>query len=97
MEHFNFDSGAISREVVVQNRQGLHLRPAAKIVKAMATMNCDVKIRKDNKVANAKSIMSVTTLIATKGTVLTIEANGPDAALAVASLVQLFDKKFHED
>ncbi len=97
MEYFNLDSGAISQEVVVQNRQGLHLRPAAKIVKAVANMNCQVKIRKDNKVANAKSIMSVTTLIATKGTVLTIEANGPDAAVAVAKLVKLFDDKFEEN
>lgn len=86
------------REVVVLNKAGLHLRPAAKIVKAMADFpDCDVTLRKDAKVVNAKSIMSVTTLIAPKDTVLTIEAVGPGAAEAVRILVSLFLNKFEED
>ena len=86
-----------SRDVVVRNKAGLHLRPASKIVKAMADMDCQVTLRKNGKVANAKSIMSVTTLIAPVKTVLTIEAVGPDAKVAVAALVSLFNKKFGEE
>ena len=69
----------------------------AKIVKAMADMDCRVTLRKDGKAANAKSIMSVTTLIAPVKTVLTIEAVGPDAKVAVAALVSLFKNKFGEE
>lgn len=87
----------ITRDVVVGNKLGLHLRPAAKIVKALAVLDCHVTLTKNHLKANAKSIMSVTTLIAPKGTVLTIEASGRDARSAVEALTTLFQENFGED
>jgi phosphocarrier protein HPr len=87
----------VIQDVIVQNKAGLHLRPSAQIVKAMADLNCEITLRKDKKRVNAKSIMSVTTLIAPKGTVITIEAVGPDAKAAVEALVNLFQSKFGEE
>ncbi|MCZ7585301.1 MAG: HPr family phosphocarrier protein [Deltaproteobacteria bacterium] len=82
---------------MVRNKAGLHLRPASKIVRAVAELRCDVMIRKGDRTANAKSIMSVTTLVAPRNTVLTIEASGPDAKAAVAALAALFQNKFGEE
>lgn len=76
---------------------GLHLRPASKIVKAMADLDCDVRLRLADREANAKSIMSVTTLIAPRGSTITIEASGPDATRAVSALASLFQNKFGEE
>ena len=87
----------ITRDVVVRNKAGLHLRPASRIVKALADMKCEVTLRRDNTVVTAKSIMSVTTLIAPKDAILTIEASGPEAEAAVKALVKLFYDKFGEE
>ncbi|MCL4235335.1 MAG: HPr family phosphocarrier protein [Deltaproteobacteria bacterium] len=87
----------ITRDVLVRNKQGIHLRPASKIVKAMARFECEIYLHKGDRAANAKSIMSVTTLIAPRNTVLTIRAVGPDAEEATAALEALFVEKFGEE
>ena len=74
--------------VEVQNRHGLHARPAAEFVKLASSFDAEVKVRKDELEVNGKSIMGVLMLAAEPGAVLTIEAAGADAEAAVGALVE---------
>lgn len=89
--------GVVTREIRVRNKQGLHLRPASRIVKAMAPFDCEIYLYKNERGANAKSIVSVTTLIAPRNTVLTIKATGRQAEEAADALAALFEDKFGEE
>ena len=64
----------------------LHARPAGQFVKTAAQFRSDVQVRLDGKVANAKSILAVLALGAKGGTVLTLSADGEDAAAALDAL-----------
>lgn len=87
----------IEQEVVVQNKLGLHARPAAQLVKTAAQFKSNVYIRKDGQVVNGKSIMGVMMLAAGEGMKLTLVVEGEDEKEAVAALKDLFDRKFDED
>ena len=87
----------LTREVVVQNRYGIHARPAALLVKAAAQFKCEILLEKNGVRVNAKSIMGLLTLEGNHGARLKIHAAGADAAEAIAALVQLFEQKFFED
>ncbi len=76
---------------VIQNETGLHARPASLFVQKAAKYKSTIKVRKDAKEANAKSIISVLSLGAGKGSEVTIIAEGDDADDAVSSLVELLD------
>ena len=65
-------------EVEVINRLGLHARPAAKLTQKANEFLSEIKIDKDGRVVNGKSIMGVMLLAASKGTVLKISADGTD-------------------
>jgi phosphocarrier protein HPr len=83
--------------VEVRNGSGLHLRPAALISKAAISFRSKISIIRGKQVANARSIVGLTTLGASLGTGLTIEAEGPDAESAVRAIAALFDGGFGED
>ncbi len=87
----------IEQEVVVQNKLGLHARPAAQLVKTAAQFKSDIYIRKNSQVVNGKSIMGVMMLAAGKGMRLTLIADGEDEQQAIAALKELFDRKFDEE
>ncbi|MBQ8828755.1 MAG: HPr family phosphocarrier protein [Burkholderiaceae bacterium] len=87
----------ISVNVTVLNRLGLHARPAAKLTQKGNEFLCDIRIRKDEREVNGKSIMGVMLLAASKGTELTITADGTDEQDAIAQIKQLFDSGFGED
>lgn len=76
---------------VVKNETGLHARPASMFVQKAAKYKSAIKVKKDGKEANAKSIISVLSLGASFGSEITIIADGPDEAEAVAGLVELLD------
>ena len=86
----------LSRTVVVINPQGVHARPADLIVKAANRYQSNVEIIKGHERVDAKSMLSIFTLAALPGTELVIEADGPDAADAVAALCELFERGFDE-
>ncbi len=88
----------LSRRVKVINQLGLHARAAAALVRLAGTFQSDIKIiRADNRVvADAKSILSVLTLAAAKGTELKIEAIGDDKKEAVKKIEEIFKKGFGE-
>lgn len=84
------------REVRIENRNGLHARPAAEIVKAAARFKSDVTIRRDDMEVNGKSIMGVMMLAAEYGTTLWLRANGEDAEQAVEAIAALVASRFGE-
>lgn len=86
----------IERSVRILNRNGLHARPAAEVVKAAAKFKSEITIVRDDLEVNGKSIMGVMMLAAEFGATLTIRANGPDAQQAVDAIAGLIAQKFGE-
>jgi phosphocarrier protein HPr len=86
----------IERSVQIVNRNGLHARPAAEIVKAAAKFKSEITIVRDDLEVNGKSIMGVMMLAAEFGATLTIRANGPDAQQAVDAIAELIAHRFGE-
>ena len=87
----------IEREATIVNRDGLHVRPAARIVRLASSFNSEVELAKDGVGVNGKSIMGVMMLAAECGSSITIRADGPDAAEAVEALAQLVASGFGEE
>ena len=86
----------IERSVQIVNRNGLHARPAAEVVKTAAKFKSEITIVRDDLEVNGKSIMGVMMLAAEFGATLIIRANGPDAQQAVDAIVDLVAQKFGE-
>lgn len=86
-----------TREAAIVNRLGLHARAAAKFVQLATRFEAHVRVSRDNKVMDGKSIMGILLLAAAQGTRLTIAADGPDEEAAVDALCQLVDSGFGED
>lgn len=86
----------IRKDTKVQNRAGLHARPAALIVQAAGQYESSIFIEKDSEKINAKSIMGLLTMGAAYGSELVITADGPDEEDAVNALIDLFENRFEE-
>jgi phosphocarrier protein HPr len=84
------------RTVQIINRNGLHARPAAEIVKLAAKFESEITIVKDDLDVNGKSIMGVMMLAAEHGSSITFKAEGPDADKALDALETLVGNKFGE-
>lgn len=84
------------KQVEIVNRAGIHTRPASMIVKTAAKFKCDIFIGKDGYEINAKSIIGVMTLAASRGTILNIKANGIDELECVEELTNLISTGFGE-
>ena len=87
----------LSRRVAIANALGLHLRAADQFVRLAQQFRADIWVHLDGKGANGKSILDLTTLAATCGTRLDLEARGPDAAEALSALCELIESGFHEE
>jgi len=83
--------------VVIQNRAGIHARPAALLVQETKRFSSNIYFEKGNDRINAKSIIGVITLGAAYGTEIKIIAEGEDEQAAVETLVRLFESKFEEE
>jgi phosphocarrier protein HPr len=86
----------IERTVTIANKNGLHARPAAEIVKTAAKYQADITLVRDDLEVNGKSIMGVMMLAAEYGAEVVLRAEGPDAEAAVGALSQLIENKFGE-
>ena len=84
-------------ELVIENRSGLHARPAAAFVKTANNFRAEITVPKDGDSVNGKSIMGLLTLAAARGTKLVIEAEGEDAAEAVDAIQSLVEGNFNEN
>lgn len=85
------------REATIVNKYGLHARPAMQFVETANRYSCKIEVSNGTLVVDAKSIMSVMRLAATKGTVLRIVADGDDADQAIEALAQLVEAGFGEE
>ena len=83
-------------QVMIINKLGLHARAAAKLVHTASSFKADIFIGTEHEEVNAKSILGLLTLAATKGTPLMVRADGVDETEAVRALVNLFEDKFGE-
>ncbi|MEG0377574.1 MAG: HPr family phosphocarrier protein [Eubacterium sp.] len=84
----------ITDKVVVQNRAGLHSKPASLFVQKANQFKSEVYIKKSSTRVNAKSIMGVMVLAVQKGDEIEIEASGDDEKIAVEQLKELIENKF---
>lgn len=84
------------RVVTIQNKHGLHARPAAEFVKTAHTFGAEVWVRKEELEVNGKSIMGMMMLAAEHGSEIVIRAAGDDAEAAVDALSALVDGRFGE-
>ena len=85
--------------VTIQNKLGLHARPAMSFVEEVVATGATVSVRRsdDEEIVDGSSIMQLMMLAATQGTTLVITAEGEKADDAVAKLKDLIERKFDED
>ena len=79
------------------NQLGLHARAAARFVHVATQFSSQIRVRRDARVTDGKSIMGILLLAAPRGTSITISAEGPDEAAAVDALVRLVEADFREE
>ncbi len=87
----------IECELTVQNRLGLHARPASMFVQTTNKYKSKVKVVKDHMEVDGKSIMGLLMLAAPLGTTLKIVLDGEDETKLAEHLKKLFDSRFGED
>lgn len=86
------------RKIIIRNERGLHARAAGKLVRLAAQFEADVWVMKDDMVVGAQSIMGLMMLSAGPGSTIELWVRGPDAATAMAELVDLIETRgFDED
>jgi phosphocarrier protein len=86
----------IQQDVEIINKLGLHARASAKLTQLASKYKSEVWMTRNKRRVNAKSIMGVMMLAAGKGSVVSIEATGPDEKECFDALVELINARFHE-
>ena len=84
------------RTLTIVNKLGLHARAAAKLIDLASGFESRIRILRDDREADAKSIMRVMMLAASKGTSIEVVAQGADAAEAVDAIERLVAGRFEE-
>ena len=87
----------ISDNITIINKLGLHARAASKLVNCASQFESEVFISKQGNRVNAKSIMGVMMLAASKGTELELEVEGADEQVCRDTIVELISSRFGED
>lgn len=87
---------AVEVELWVENRLGLHARPAMKISNVAREFQSELVLEKDGAAVNAKDLLGILSLGCPQGTRLVLKATGPDAGDAALALRRLFGQKFGE-
>lgn len=85
----------VTLEVI--NKTGLHARPASQFVQKAQQFVSEIKVKKDQSAANAKSIMEIMSLGAGKGDTISIVASGDDEEMAIDALGELIKSGFGEE
>ena len=84
------------KEATVQNQAGLHARPATFFIQKANEFKSSIWVEKEERKVNAKSLLGVLSLGITKGTTITLIADGPDEEDAVSALISLINSNFIE-
>ena len=85
-----------SKEVEVQNQVGLHARPATFFIQKANEFTSSIWISREDRKVNAKSLLGVLSLGVTRGTSITLTAEGADEEVAVNELADLVQSNFAE-
>lgn len=86
----------IQGDIEIINKLGLHARASAKLTQLASKFKSDVWLTRNKRRVNAKSIMGVMMLAAGKGSVVLLEAEGPDEQDCYDALVNLINARFDE-
>lgn len=86
-----------TQTVTIQNKIGLHARPASMLVNAAGRFQSDIMLKNGTRAATAKSMINLLALRAKMNDTITIEAEGSDEKEAVSALVKLINSKFGEE
>ena len=89
--------GAISREMPIINKRGLHARASAKFVQMVERFNAEVWVTRGNETVGGTSIMGLMMLSAGPGTTIMVSAAGPEAEAAILAIGELVAGKFNEE
>ena len=90
-------SGAVSRELPIINKRGLHARASAKFVQMVERFNAELWVTKGNETVGGTSIMGLMMLSAGPGTSIVVSAIGPEAQAALDAITELVASKFNEE
>jgi phosphocarrier protein HPr len=89
--------GALSREIPIINKRGLHARASAKFVQMVERFNAEVWVTRGGETVGGTSIMGLMMLSAGPGTTITVSAAGPEAQAALDAITELVASKFNEE
>ena len=88
---------ALTRELVVQNRSGIHARVSTMIAQRCKDFASEIRLRNGKAVADCRSVLDLLSLGASNGTMLHLEVTGEDASEAADAVATLFETRFNED
>jgi phosphocarrier protein len=89
--------GALSRELLITNKRGLHARASAKFVQTVERFNADIWVTRGGETVGGTSIMGLMMLSAGPGTTIMVSAAGPEAEAALEAIAELVNSKFNEE
>jgi len=88
---------ALSREIPIINKRGLHARASAKFVQLVERFNAEIWVTRGGETVGGTSIMGLMMLSAGPGTSILVSAVGPDAEAAIVAITELVASKFNEE
>src|ERR1700742_2454828 len=88
---------ALSKEMLIINKRGLHARASAKFVQMVERFNAEIWVTRGSETVGGTSIMGLMMLAAAPGTSIVVSATGPEAEAALAAITELVADKFHEE
>jgi phosphocarrier protein HPr len=90
-------AGALSRELPIINKRGLHARASAKFVQMVERFNAEIWVTRGGETVGGTSIMGLMMLAAGPGTSIVVSAAGPEAEAALNAIAELVADKFYEE
>jgi phosphocarrier protein HPr len=90
-------AGAISKELLITNKRGLHARASAKFVQTVERFSAEVWVTRGGETVGGTSIMGLMMLSAGPGTTIMVSAIGPEAQAAMDAISELVESKFNEE
>ena len=85
------------RRLEIKNIKGLHARASAKLVEVVESFDAEAKVSKDGETTSGDSIMGLLMLAASKGSIIEVETDGPDAEALAEALTALVANRFGEE
>ena len=89
--------GAVSKELLIINKRGLHARASAKFVQTVERFSAEVWVTRGSETVGGTSIMGLMMLGAATGSTITVEATGREAAAAIEAIDKLVSSGFGEE